>query len=179
MRAKSLEGTSLIVTRSKSFKLRITGLLGQLLAGLFLTLPVTAKSPIEEIADTSLPDIAAVHHEPGKSPVILYNPILCKQAGPALCEFYRYHEYGHIALRHHERTDITVQQKEEEADRWAAQRAPLRSILAAWKFFSSGGGTTPMHGDGPTRAARLSKGWDPGNLSRHPAPGTRLYALAL
>jgi len=160
-------------------KLRVIGLLSQLLAGIFLTLPVTAKSPIEEIADASLPDIAAVHHEPGKSPVILYNPFLCKQAGPALCEFYRYHEYGHIALRHHERTDISAQQKEREADRWAAQRAPIRSILAAWQFFSSGGGSTPVHGDGPTRAARLSESWLPNNQSRHLAPGTRLDALAL
>ena len=169
----------MIVTRSKSLKLRATGLLGLVLAGVFLTLPVTAKSPIEEIADASLPDIAAVHHEPGKTPVILYNPILCKQAGPALCEFYRYHEYGHIALRHHERTDISAQVKEQEADRWAAQRAPLRSILAAWQYFSSGGGATPVHGNGPTRAARLTEGWLSNNQSRHSTPGTRLHPLAL
>jgi hypothetical protein len=163
-------------------KLRVAGLFSQIVAGVFLTLPVTAKSPIEEIADASLPDIAAVHHEPGKSPVILYNPILCKQAGPALCEFYRYHEYGHIAMRHHQRSDMSAQQKEQEADRWAAQRAPLRSILAAWQYFSSGGGSTPVHGDGPTRAARLTEGWisnSQNSQSRHSAPGTRLHALAL
>jgi hypothetical protein len=81
---------------------------------------------------------------------------LCRQAGPALCEFYRYHEYGHIALRHHERNDSNHQQKEQEADRWAAQHAPAPAVLAAWHFFSSGGGGTSVHGDGPTRAARLS-----------------------
>ncbi len=31
---------------------------------------------------------------------ILYNPHLCRQAGRALCEFYRYRKYGHIELRH-------------------------------------------------------------------------------
>ena len=127
-----------------------------LLAGeLFMVLSAHAKPAIEEIADPTLPDIAAVHYVPGNAPVILYNPFLCKQAGRALCEFYRYHEYGHIALRHHERKDMTAQEKEEEADQWAARHAPAPVVLAAWHYFSSGGGSTPIHGDGRTRAARL------------------------
>jgi hypothetical protein len=117
--------------------------------------PALASPPVEERADPSLPDIAAVEYEPGKGPVIRYNPFLCKQAGRELCEFYRYHEYGHIAQHHYDRSDITVQQKEEEADRWAATHAPRHIVMAAWRFFSAGGGATPMHGDGPTRAARL------------------------
>jgi len=117
--------------------------------------PAQALPPIKELADPSLPDIAAVEYTPGKGPLIVYNPFLCKQAGRDLCEFYRYHEYGHIALRHYERSDISVQKKEEEADRWAATHAPRQIVLAAWRFFSAGGGSTPMHGDGPTRAARL------------------------
>lgn len=150
-------GEKLILTPGKTLKSRITGLLSPLMTGLFLTLPVAAKPPAEEMADPNLPDIAAVHYEPGKAPVILYNPRLCKHAGPALCNFYRYHEYGHIVLRHHERPGMTAQQKEREADRWAAQRAPSHSIFAAWRFFLSGGGASPVHGDGPTRAARLSE----------------------
>ena len=127
-----------------------------LLAGeLLMVLSAQAKPVIEEIADPTLPDIAAVHYVPGKNPVILYNPFLCKQAGRALCEFYRYHEYGHIALRHHERKDISAEVKEEEADQWAARHAPMPVVLAAWRYFSSGGGATPVHGDGRTRAARL------------------------
>ena len=51
-----------------------------------------ALPPIKELADPSLPDIAAVEYAPGKGPVIVYNPFLCKQAGRDLCEFYRYHE---------------------------------------------------------------------------------------
>ena len=135
--------------------IRIHALSVMLIIGLCPLLPATASQPVVERADPSLPDIAAVQYEPGKGPVIRYNPYLCKQAGRELCEFYRYHEYGHIALRHYDRSDITVQQKEEEADRCAATHAPRQVVLAAWRFFSAGGGATPMHGDGPTRAARL------------------------
>jgi hypothetical protein len=143
--------------RGNAVNIRASALLALLSGALYplQTQTVLASPPVEERADPTLPDIAAVEYEPGTGPVIRYNPFLCKQAGHDLCEFYRYHEYGHIALHHYERNDITVQQKEEEADRWAATHAPRRMVLAAWRFFSAGGGATPMHGDGPTRAARL------------------------
>jgi len=114
-----------------------------------------AMHKVEEIADPSLPDIAAVHIEPGKAPVIIYNPILCRQAGKALCEFYRHHEYGHIELKHYQRHDLSLREKESEADRWAAMHAPLPVVLAAYRFFLSGGGATPIHGNSQERAARL------------------------
>ena len=136
-------------------KTRISAVCGLLLWGLYAAVPARAVPPIEELADPTLPDIAAVEYTPGKGPVIVYNPILCRQAGRQLCEFYRYHEYGHIALRHYDRNDISRKEKEEEADRWAAKHAPRQIVMAAWRFFSAGGGATPMHGDGPTRAARL------------------------
>lgn len=158
-----------------------------LIAGeLFVALSAQAKPAVEEIADPTLPDIAAVHYVAGQGPVILFNPILCKQAGRALCEFYRYHEYGHIALRHHERNTIGIKEKEREADRWAARHAPRPVVLAAWHYFSSGGGATPMHGDGPTRAARLIEGSKPdtrtaaaGELPRPVPHAVALSALAL
>jgi len=133
------------------------GRIASLLLGGLLTLHTVqpARASIEELADPSLPDIAAVSYQPGEAPVILYNPLLCRQAGHKLCEFYRFHEYGHIALHHYERTDISPQEKEAEADRWAAQHAPLRAVIAAWQFFTAGGGSTPIHGDSATRAARL------------------------
>jgi hypothetical protein len=87
--------------------------------------------------------------------VILYNPLLCQQAGPALCEFYRYHEYGHIILRHNERDNLSIQEQEREADEWAAQHAPFTSVMAAFRFFSAGGGASPMHGKSENRAARM------------------------
>ena len=124
-------------------------------AGILITCSVQAMQEVEERADPNLPDIAAVHTEPGQAPVILYNPMLCKHAGPALCEFYRYHEYGHLELRHHKRRNISVQQKEQEADRWAATHAPLYVVMAAYRYFSNGGGSSPFHGEGRSRAARL------------------------
>jgi hypothetical protein len=124
-------------------------------AGILIAWSAQAMHKVEERADLTLPDIAAVHVEPGQAPVILYNPVLCKQAGRSLCEFYRYHEYGHLALRHHKRNDISIQQKEQEADRWAATHAPLRVVLAAYRFFSNGGGSSPFHGESRSRAVRL------------------------
>ena len=135
--------------------MRLCGAFSLVAGVLFTAALAQASPPIEERADPSLPDIAAVQYAPGKGPVIVYNPFLCKQAGRELCEFYRYHEYGHIAMRHYDRSDISVEKKEEEADRWAAQHAPRQIVLVAWRFFSAGGGATPVHGDGPTRAARL------------------------
>jgi len=118
----------------------------------FSTPPVEA---IREIADPMLPDIAMVRFAPGKQPVILYNPMLCRQAGPALCEFYRFHEYGHIVLRHNERDHLSIQEQEREADEWAARNAPFTSVMAAFRFFSAGGGASPVHGLSEKRAARM------------------------
>lgn len=134
---------------------RLSRLLFYTAAGFLAVVSAQATHQVEEIADPSLPDIAAVHFEPGRTPVILYNPILCRQAGPALCEFYRQHEYGHIELQHYKRDDLTAREKESEADRWAARHAPLAAVMAAYRFFSSGGGTTPVHGNSQERAARL------------------------
>ncbi|MFQ5644731.1 MAG: hypothetical protein ACE5FQ_13690 [Thiogranum sp.] len=127
-----------------------------------------ARHKVEEIADPSLPDIAAVHFIPGKAPVILYNPILCRQAGRALCEFYRHHEYGHIELNHYKRDDLTAREKESEADRWAARHAPLPVVMAAYRFFSSGGGATPIHGNSQERAARLLTRTEKLQIARSP-----------
>jgi hypothetical protein len=123
--------------------------------GFIVLLPAQGMQKVREVAVPSLPDIAMVRFVPGKEPVILYNPILCREAGPALCEFYRFHEYAHIELRHDERDDLSVQEKEREADRWAAQHAPFASVMAAYRFFSAGGGATPIHGRSSSRAERM------------------------
>jgi hypothetical protein len=110
---------------------------------------------VREVAAPALPDIAMVRFVPGEQPVIFYNPILCREAGPALCEFYRVHEYAHIELHHDRRDDLSAQEKEREADRWAAEHAPLASVVAAYRFFAAGGGATPLHGSGHHRAERM------------------------
>jgi len=134
---------------------RLSQLLVFVITGFVLLLPVQGMQKVKELAVPSLPDIAMVRFVPGKEPVILYNPILCREAGRALCEFYRFHEYAHIELRHHERDELSLQEKESEADRWAAQHAPLASVMAAYRFFSAGGGGTPMHGNSRRRAERM------------------------
>jgi hypothetical protein len=77
------------------------------------------------------------------------------QAGRALCQFSRWHEYGHIVLGHPLRR-IKPERMEIEADQWAAQNAPREVVLAAYQFFMSGGGASPVHGAGRQRAARLA-----------------------
>lgn len=110
---------------------------------------------VAEIAVPSLPDIAAVQMLPNNAHVVLFNPALCRKAGPVLCRFYRYHEYGHLVLKHTQRHDLTRQEKEAQADRWAAQHAPLASVIAAYQYFSNGQGGSPLHGSGQSRATRL------------------------
>lgn len=134
---------------------RLTALVVLAVTGIAVLLPVQGMPRVREVAVPALPDIAMVQFLPGERPVILYNPILCREAGPALCEFYRFHEYAHIELRHHQRDDLSAQEKEREADRWAAQRAPLVSVQAAYRFFVAGGGSTPLHGSGSQRAERM------------------------
>ena len=152
---------------------RLTLLLLYTPAGILIAWSAQAMEKVEERADPTLPDIAAVHIEPGQAPLILYNPILCKHAGRALCEFYRYHEYGHLALRHHKRNDISIQQKEREADRWAATHAPLHVVMAAYRYFSNGGGSSPVHGESRSRAARILMLTDNLALSTGPADNRR------
>ena len=123
---------------------------------LLLATPLAKAAPkFSYISDPSLPDIAAVTYRLGKMPVISINPALCKQAGASLCEFYRYHEIAHIVLHHHDRDHLTTQEKEDEADRWAAKYAPMHCVKAAYRFFSSGGGSTPNHGSSRARAERM------------------------
>lgn len=109
---------------------------------------------VPEIPDPRLPDIALVTKLPGQGNVIYYNPIICAHAGAELCEFYRAHEYGHIALGHTE-TSGDIKRKELEADCWAAKHAPAKVVKVAYDYFSAGGGKTPLHGNGAQRAARI------------------------
>ena len=154
--------------------IRLTSLLLCTPAGIFIICSVQAAPKVEERADPTLPDIAALQMEPGQAPVILYNPFLCKHAGRALCQFYRYHEYGHLELRHHERNGLSIQEKEREADRWAAAHAPLHVVMAAYRFFRNGGGSSPYHGEGRSRAARLLGQANKVSLLSRPAGGHRI-----
>lgn len=124
-----------------------------LCAGLSLAVPAAAQIGVPEIAQPGLPDIAMVTLTP-QGPVILYNPVMCAQFGPALCDFYRYHEYGHVVLGHAYAPN-RPQQNEADADCWAGANAPPISVQAAIQWFMSGGGSGPVHGPGPVRAQRV------------------------
>lgn len=123
-----------------------------LLIGFFVSLPSLGQVP--EIADPQLPDIAMVTVLPDGRPVIIYNPITCQQIGPALCGFYRAHEYCHISLGHAIR-QMWPEQRELEADCCAARNASQAEAVAAYQWFSAGGGSSPIHGFGQQRAARI------------------------
>ena len=114
---------------------------------------------IIEIPDNDLPDLAIVSSVDGVGAVIYFNPLLCTEAGAELCQFFRMHEYGHIAMGHLSSTDADQQERqreEAEADRWAAQNATSYAVRAAYRFFRAGGGETSMHGAGKDRAARIA-----------------------
>jgi hypothetical protein len=109
---------------------------------------------VTEVPNPQLPDIAVVTVGPYGNPIIIYNPILCRQVGFYLCEFYRMHEYGHIAMGH-TIVPLFPNVKEAQADCWAAQNASRGAVQAAIQWFMSGGGATPQHGSGPERAQRV------------------------
>jgi len=119
-----------------------------------ITVSSDAQWNVREIPDPNLPDIAMVTVLPNGEQVIIYNPILCQQAGPLLCGFYRAHEYCHIDLGHVFRP-TWPQVKELEADCCAAKVVTNAEANAAYQWFISGGGTSPTHGFGPQRAQRI------------------------
>lgn len=123
-----------------------------LMFGVVAVLPVAAQ--VNEIADPQLNDIAMVTVLPNGQPVIIYNPVICQKIGPALCGFYRAHEYCHISLGHTIR-QMWPQQRELEADCCAARNVSDSEANAAYRWFSAGGGASPIHGFGQQRAARI------------------------
>jgi hypothetical protein len=123
--------------------------------GIALAVPKKFPQLVPEIPDFNLQDFAEVKVVRGRGPVILFNPLVCAQAGRALCQLTRWHEYGHIVLGHPLRR-LKPARMEIEADRWAAQNAPREVVLAAYHFFMAGGGASPVHGAGRQRAARLA-----------------------
>ena len=92
----------------------------------------------------------------GNQAVIYYNPVALRRMGPAMDEFVRAHEYGHIRLGHFRR-NMPQRIREAEADIYAARVASPRSVLAARQWFISGNGGGLYHGSPRARAARVSR----------------------
>ena len=89
------------------------------------------------------------------NPVVVMNPAACRRLGPELCSFFRAHEMAHHQLGHFNR-NISVQQKEAEADRYAASMVSTAARSAAQQFFASGRGGGSQHGSSRQRLARVS-----------------------
>ena len=87
--------------------------------------------------------------------VVVMNPAACRRLGPNLCNFFKAHEMAHHQLGHFDR-NITVQQKEAEADLYAASVVSPASRSAAQQFFASGRGGSSRHGSSQQRLARVS-----------------------
>jgi len=89
------------------------------------------------------------------NPYITINPVRCRQLGPELCEFFRQHEYGHINLKHLERR-VGTRRAEVEADCYAAKHVSPSIANAAFNWFSSGNGSSRVHGTSQQRANRVT-----------------------
>ena len=87
--------------------------------------------------------------------LVVMNPSACRRLGPDLCTFFRAHEMAHHQLGHFSR-NISVQQKEAEADRYAASVVSPAAQNAAQQFFASGRGGSWRHGSSQQRMARVS-----------------------
>ena len=87
--------------------------------------------------------------------VVVMNPAACRRLGPELCSFFRAHEMAHHQLGHFDR-NISVRQKEAEADQYAASMVSPAARQAAQQFFASGRGGGMRHGSSRQRAARVS-----------------------
>ena len=134
---------------------------------LFITLLGTnyAQAIAPEIPDPSLPDIAMASIDQFGRPVIYYNPMIARQVGPAISEFFRMHEHGHHALNHLRREYFDANQwnrswvrqsYEKEADCFAARNVHPQVAKAAIQFFiRMQGSTRPSwyHPTGYERAA--------------------------
>ena len=119
-----------------------------------MSLCQSASGQIREYRRPLFGDIGYAQLDRRGNPVVVINPRMCRRLGPELCNFFRNHEYAHHQLGHFHR-NISVQQAEAEADRWAAMRSSPASVLAAQRYFASGRGATRMHGSSQQRLMRV------------------------
>ena len=128
-----------------------------LVLGLWV-IPATAAAQVRETPNRWIRGVAKVTLDRNGNSQIAFNPQICRQLGPDLCEFFRTHEYGHVNLRHLER-GVAAPQAEAEADIWAARNASPSAVRAAKEFFLSGKGGSRVHGTPQERARRMDAGW--------------------
>lgn len=136
--------------------MRLT-ILATLLASLvILHMPIEADAQvIREYQRRFIGDIGYASVDRRGTPIVVMNPAACRRLGPELCSFFKAHERAHHTLGHFNR-NISVQQKEAEADRYAASVVSPAARMAAQRFFASGRGGGMRHGSSQQRLARVS-----------------------
>lgn len=102
-----------------------------------------------------LGDIGYANIDRQGNPYVVINPRMCRRMGPELCGFFRNHELAHHRLRHFHR-NISVQQAEAEADRWAAMNSSPGAVRAAQRYFARGRGGSRQHGTSWQRYYRVA-----------------------
>lgn len=119
-----------------------------------------AHETIAEVEDPDLPDTAMAEMT-ASGPVILYNPVLFRQAGAAR-EFVRAHEYAHVLLDHLENehmltTDEGRSEAEAQADCFAARSSSPASVMAMARLLlrRPPEARDAIYGTKPERARRI------------------------
>ena len=141
----------------------------------------TAEGQIRFVDRSFMGDLGHASLDRQGNPIVAMNPRLCARLGPELCSFFRTHEIGHHQLRHFYR-NISTQQAEAEADRYAAMHSSPQAVQAARRYFAAGGGATRVHGSSIDRLARVSGkniGYSPKRSAKSRSPrsyssGTRV-----
>ncbi len=121
--------------------------------------------PVPEYPDPTLNDIAATHLDGWGNYFILYNPANGRAAGPLVSDFFRAHEYAHVAHRDSHRYGSSPSPEiaiavETEADRYATDVWALRNpaVLDAAEafFFNAGHASDGMHPSGIERSQNIA-----------------------
>ena len=124
--------------------------------------PVT---PLWEVADTSLPDLAFVRADPHWGSVVIYNPEYCEQIGAA-CGFFRTHAYAHVHLfctviiQPEDRLAMYPPTAEAQADCFVAKHGKANEVYAAVQFLREvdvAGLSWKVYGDPVRRADAIRK----------------------
>ena len=118
-------------------------------------LPVNCFGQIPIVRRLLLNDVGAARTDRAGNGYVEINPFRCRQLGPALCEFFTQHEYGHVNLGHLNRR-VSTRRAESEADCYAAKAVSPSVAQAAINYFQSGAGGSRLHGSSQQRAARVA-----------------------
>ena len=115
-------------------------------------------SPLWEIPDPDLKEIAMIRADPNWGTVVIYNPNTCNEIGEA-CMFFRRHAYAHEHLKHGllGEPDDYPPSNEASADCWAARYGKPEEIQSVYALFLDANRNPDLriHGVPVQRAERI------------------------